>query len=705
MTLPRTTPFIITTLAAATLLLTGAPLLAQDYDRVPWRTARVSFVAQQKSIRELLKEFATSQNLPLALSDSVKGVVSGSFKNIQTEQFLNSVCEANDLMWFYDGVRMNIESTDEMLSRPISIPYVTPLALSDVLFSVGYASGPPGRQVTVKSGHRPGLMLLVGGPQYIQATEALARDLDGQEKTRVNEQITVRAFRLNYASASDITLNTGTTSSIVPGVARSLQNLMANQLPGSVMSTGPQETERPRSRDGLRGTGLASIGTQKPNPLVPERQAPGGGQDRVPPPDPNDPRAPMVVVDARLNAVLVRDVAARMPLYEDLIRMLDVPTRAIEITAAIVDIDTDNGRQIGFELLGFGKNGNDFFRLGYDADRGQFDGTNTQGQIPSFFDGSNLARGAGLNATALIGGAGYQLLTRLRAIEQIGAGQIVSSPSVLTMENVQAVIRTDEKVYVRVEGNMEVDLFDVSTGVQLRVTPTLVKEAGHTDCRLQIDIKDGSFVDQRVDDIPTTRESSINTQAIVPENKTLLLGGYFVERRIRNTAQVPLLSKVPGLGKLFSRNERNHERTQRFFFITPRLVDVAKEATSRDEYTNLQANELALPDRLAKSDLSRERAEDLARRLANGTHNPAWEDPMMTTSAKKPNALLPALQEVPRAMLLEGPPPTPLAENVSPAAIQAPLPPPPAPVAAPMAPPPPALLPAARKPAPNYPRR
>lgn len=639
------------------LLFAGAAAQAQDYSTVPWRTARVSFYVQQRPVRDLLKDFAATQNLPLSLSDSVRGVVSGGFKNVETSKFLDTVCTANDLVWFYDGVRLNVESSEEILSRPLALPNLSALSLNDVLYSVGYASGPRGREVQARAGHRPGVILLVGGPQFIQATEALARDLDAQEALRSQEEITVRTFRLNYASASDITLNTGSSSSIVPGVARSLQNLMANQIPGSDnMSTGPLETDRPRSRDGLRGTGLASIGTQRPNPLVPDRSAAmpqpliGGGNNRQQRADPDDPRAPVIVVDARLNAVLVRDVAARMPLYEDLIKMLDVPTKAIEITAAIVDIDSDNGKQVGIELLGFGKKGSNVGRLGFDADRGQFDGTNTQGQIPSFFDGSNLARGIGLNATALISGGGYELLTRLRALEEIGAGQIVSSPSILTMENVQAVIRTDEKVYVRVEGNMEVDLFDVTTGVQLRVTPTIVRESGRSDYRLQIDIKDGSFVDQTVDNIPATRESAINTQAIVPENKTLLLGGYFVDRKNRNTRQVPVLAKVPGLGKLFSRNERDHARSQRFFFITPRLVDIAKEATSPRDYSDVAGNELALPSRLPSSELSRERAEDLARRMATGNANAPWEDP----TGKRPNILLPPPgEDIPRALPME----------------------------------------------------
>lgn len=662
-------PFFIT-FCLALGAFSWSELSAQEYDRIPWRAKRVSFQAQQRSVRDLLKELMVSQNLPVSISDSVKGVTSGSFKDVETQAVFDQLCEAHELVWFYDGVRMVIESADEVISRPLALPYLTPEALNEVLFSIGYASGPKGREVQIKPGHRSGVLLLVGGPQFIQATELLARDLDNQENQRINEQITVRTFRLNYASANDINVNTGTTNRVVPGVVSSLQRLMANQPAGSLLSTGVEETSNRVTRPGLRGKGLAAIGNPAaatpPRPFNPydptgSQQAQGQGAPPLEAVEETDPRAPMIVADTRLNAVLVRDVAARMPLYEELIRMLDVQTKAIEITAAIVDVDSDNLRNVGVEILGLGKNGNDLGRLGFDADRGIFDGNNTQGQTPSFFDGSNLARGAGLNATALISAGGYELLTRLRAVEEVGAGQIVSSPSVLTMENVQAVIRTDEKVYVRVEGNLQVDLFDVTTGIQLRVTPTIVREGVRNDFRLQIDITDGSFSDTRVDNIPSTRESAINTQAMVPENKTLLLGGYSVERRVRNTRQVPLLSKVPGLGKLFSRNERNHERTQRFFFITPRIVDLSTEATDPANYTTPDGNELALPSYLTGEQTSREKVEDLARRLAAGIQT---SPPEIAGSGKRPNALLPAPASVPRAMSSpddEGvtPPPTP----------------------------------------------
>ena len=99
-----------------------------------------------------------------------------------------------------------------------------------------------------------------------------------------------------------------------------------------------------------------------------------------------------------------------------------------------------------------------------------------------------------------------------------------------------------------------------------------------------VEVQDGAFSDLTVDGVPSTRESAISTQAVVPGNKTLLIGGYFVERRSDKTHQVPGLGGLPYVGGLFRRNERTQTRAQRFFFITPRLVDVQREAR-----TNLPA--------------------------------------------------------------------------------------------------------------------
>ena len=87
----------------------------ERYSRVPWRSPQASFTWHQSSVRDALKDFAVSQQLVLSISDSVKGVISGVFEDVEVPILLNSICEAHDLIWFYDGVRMNIESANEIV--------------------------------------------------------------------------------------------------------------------------------------------------------------------------------------------------------------------------------------------------------------------------------------------------------------------------------------------------------------------------------------------------------------------------------------------------------------------------------------------------------------------------------------------------------------------------------------------------------------
>jgi len=148
--------------------------------------------------------------------------------------------------------------------------------------------------------------------------------------------------------------------------------------------------------------------------------------------------------------------------------------------------------------------------------------------------------------------------------------------------------------------------------VQLRVTPTVVREGDQVSFRLVVNVQDGSFSDLLVDGVPSTRESAINTQAVVPANKTLLIGGYFVERHNQTARQVPGLGNVPLLGRLFKRTDNTQSRAQRFYFITPRLVDVHREAR-----LNLPAAPLGkspLPNDSIQPDKVVQRAHDLAGR-------------------------------------------------------------------------------------------
>lgn len=590
---------------------------------VPWNQARIDLDANNLGVAQILEEFGRQQGIPLTVGEKVGGNVSGSFYDVEAESFLDALCDAHQLVWFFDGAQLYVVRVQDLLTRHLLVSNVTAEEYREVMWALGFASGPQGKGASIRSGNRKGFLILAGAPSFVEMGEVLVRDLDNQETKRLKEEIVTRQFRLKYASASDITLDSGSSTTEIAGVARILQEMLGVDT-GGHLSTGDARYDNPSRLLSHRSAGLTAAYGNLTDANRQEYLRPyglGNQQGSTQPEDETEENAgfePSITANSRLNAVIVRDAVGRMPLYEELIAQLDVPTQMIEIRASIVDVDADNTKSFSTEFLGNYVNSNgDTIRFGNDADRGLFDGTDTQGQLPSFVDGTDLVRGVGGRVSTILTGTNWEILARVKALEEKGYAQLVTSPMVLTEENRAANIRFDETVYVRLVGERDVDLTEVTTGTQLRVTPTVIEKNGVVEFSLQVEIIDGSFRDEAVDQIPTTQESAITTRAMVPDSRTLLLGGNFVERQFNNKRQIPILGDIPIAGRLFGARERQHSRAQRFFFLTPRLVDIQADSTAfeREAPEEIPGGNMDLTRQLPLPYMSPTRVEDHARHL------------------------------------------------------------------------------------------
>ena len=186
-----------------------------------------------------------------------------------------------------------------------------------------------------------------------------------------------------------------------------------------------------------------------------------------------------------------------------------------------------------------------------------------------------LSAGAGLIGTLLLGNERNYLLTRVNALAERGDANLISRPRILTTDNTEAVVQSTKEFYVRVAGREQVDLFNVSLGMVLRVTPTLIEDEQGRRFKLLIRIEDGNTNSgAQVDQIPVVNRNAISTQAVVGEGQSLLIGGYITEERSQSKQGVPFLSDVPVVGWLFGQRNSVVRRSERMFMITPRLVDI-----------------------------------------------------------------------------------------------------------------------------------
>jgi hypothetical protein len=149
---------------------------------------------------------------------------------------------------------------------------------------------------------------------------------------------------------------------------------------------------------------------------------------------------------------------------------------------------------------------------------------------------------------------------------------VVSQPQLSALSNVEALFDNSQTFYVRVAGRDEVDLFNVSVGTKLRVTPHVFKDRGEVRIKMLVSIEDGSLSSRTVDTLPVVDRSSISTQAMIFEGESLLLGGITREASTQDTSKVPGLGSIPLIGRLFRADRSGGTRTERMILITPRLA-------------------------------------------------------------------------------------------------------------------------------------
>ncbi|MES2480747.1 MAG: type III secretion system outer membrane ring subunit SctC [Pseudomonadota bacterium] len=533
----------------------------------PWPDAPYSYFAEGAKLEAVLSEFAAGFSLTLDLHPAVTGSVNGRFTAKNPTEFVSRLGGVYGFAWYTHGGILHVSPANESTMKAVPLPLggvnlrAALIELGVVEPRFGWAELPNQRVVMVS-----------GPPSYIALVERTLRQLPGSSSIQE-----VRLFRLKYASAEDRTISYRDGSILQPGLASVLRQLLGGR--GAVGTGILGEFARPSGQGPGQagpGSGAAPLppGQQPPAPGAPALPALGGalgagGASGAPAAGPGalasggggqlqvsaDPRfrIPSIQSDPRLNALIVQDEPERMPVYERLIAQLDVPSPLIEIEAMIIDVNSERARELGINWSLSSSNGNS---LSFGVP-GSLGGVGTLS-----FAGSSSALGAS---------AGAQLLTQLRALENHGDATIQSRPSVLTIDNLGALLDLSETFYIRVQGERVASVSPITAGTTLKVTPRLIDGAAPA-IQLTIDIEDGQIQDRQVDSLPTVRRSSVSTQAIVRQGDTLVIAGYATDQNVETLQKVPVLGDIPGVGLLFSNKLRTSQKRERLFMIRPKLV-------------------------------------------------------------------------------------------------------------------------------------
>lgn len=566
-------------MACAAVVWLGAGLWCVGAGAAPirWSDSRFNYRADGVPLAEFLRDLMATQGLAVNVENDVKGTVRGQFAEPARATF-DKIMLAFGLVWFFDGTVVHISPAADMRERIVPIAPLSARAIGTELQSLGLRDARFGLRFSSSA------ISVNGPPRYLDlvltAIERMRQRALGLQKY---DDVVIRIFPLRHALAQDTSYQIAGKERVVPGVASLLQRMIAGS---ATRREGPRDTPS-RAVRGLRGQGLAGQGyggSALPDNGDAGPRASRDGASRTPeggPPAEDDAQGASIartsiVADTRTNSVVIYDVPGMMKHYAEAIALLDTPQELVEIDAAVIELSEGASEELGVN-----------WQL-----------NERSGGVLNLDMSSTLKGLATPVAMATLMKNGAQAFRmQLRALEEKNKARVLSRPRILTLNNAEAVIGSQKAMHVRVAGDHQVDLYPISTGLMLRVTPLILREPGQSPrVRLSIQIDDGTFSSEQTDGISQTNSNFVATQAIVSVGESLLIGGYHYNNETTNRSQIPVLGSIPLLGALFRTQTHTSERSERLFLITPRLASVSDAALSQSMKQRLEeAEQLVVP--------------------------------------------------------------------------------------------------------------
>ena len=283
------------------------------------------------------------------------------------------------------------------------------------------------------------------------------------------------------------------------------------------------------------------------------------------------------------NALVVRDTETKMAILKQLIDGLDLQVPQVQIEARIVQADTVYARglgvQWGIQNADFGPN--TFSAVGNLT--GPFAPVAGTGAttIPRDFLVNLPAQVAGLPAVPGIGytfgklAPGFALDLRLSAGELLGLAKVIAAPKITTLDKREAKISQGESIPFQTTSLQGTQTTFVDANLELNVTPQITsrdpKEVGK-QIMMKVRATRNAVGARSNPAGPSIDRREANTQVIVRDGETMVIGGVFIDTQNNNVQGVPYLSRIPVLGWLFKNKSESVSKQELLIFLTPSIV-------------------------------------------------------------------------------------------------------------------------------------
>lgn len=390
---------------------------------------------------------------------------------------------------------------------------------------------------------KSGNVLWIAPKDELAAKEQV--DLEAKKKVADLEPVRTQSFQLNYTKAEDI--------------ARALLGQMVDK-DGKAINITPSGSGSSGSSNNVRI--LSPRGT--------------------------------VLAESRTNQLFISDIPSKLEEVAVMIAKIDIPVRQVLIEARIVEADDKFGRALGVKLgstdlrglrggiPGYSVGGNNYLTVGGNYSNVGVQTLQTPNTATSYLPDSQFVNlpaststisgaSAATFALSLFSATANRFLNlELSALEAEGKGKIVSSPRVITADQVKAVIEQGEQIpYLVATSSGATSVQFRLAALKLEVIPQITPEG---NVILDVDVAKDSRGELTIAG-PAINTKHVKTQVLVENGGTVVIGGIFTQTDREDVNKVPFLGDIPYLGNLFKDRVKLSSRTELLIFLTPKVVN------------------------------------------------------------------------------------------------------------------------------------
>ncbi len=274
------------------------------------------------------------------------------------------------------------------------------------------------------------------------------------------------------------------------------------------------------------------------------------------------------VADTRTNTLIINDTAQNIDKVRKMIDLIDVQVKQVMVEARIVRATTSFSKELGIEWGVFKRSS-----MNPTWDNGKY---NPTGGLS--IDLGTPSAPAGTFSFGLLKLSDLMLDLQLSALQADGFGEVISTPKVLTTDKQKAKVSTGQEVPYQTTENSTGGLPGSGTVttefkevlLSLEVTPSITPDG---KVAMALNITKDSITDAAVNGEPILNTNEIDTNVLVNNGETIVLGGVFEQTTLNEETKVPFFGDLPGIGRLFRNSTKSNDKQELLIFVTPRIVN------------------------------------------------------------------------------------------------------------------------------------